>query len=643
MTLNTSTVVADTDILASQYNDLRKDVIELGGEYAVATGSGGAYAVTVDSQITSLVTGFTVKFKANHTYSGSPTLNINSIGAVNISNLSTITNGRIYIGIYDGTGPNFILFEETVEKKAEGVILVAGEDISEGDLISLNSSGEAVKSVREIPSVVDSVSPSQGFTANTNCTILPVNSTQAIAFYNGAIDLIEVDESNQSISIIDSDTSVGGTTSQYAPIAISIDTTTYAFLYVTGGSIYVSVVTVAGGVITVEDTLSIDTVSGTYNTIAKVDTNKFAVCYSDGSNIIIVGLTYSAGTITADSANQFTRTASTTQQWVIAPYATDEIIFFYRDDPGDDVYRQKVTFSGTVPIGGSSTSIFTNLAFLNVWVSDYAVGVTNGNNDNLYYSERGSDTWSNMSAFSASQNRIGNEIESYDGAKYSVIHGEFSGGNDTYFPCVLKNKLQDGISIITYNAAHLSVIDYDNNGHGILTNYGSNSVFNHLYIRGNLDTIQGIATTTVTQGNNLLVANTGVVGGFTGLTAGNSYGYNIDNISTIVSWGHIQLGTAVSATELEVNIHRTSKPIRMGVTTSAINNAPLSIHYHLLGIEQLGVAGYGVFIEEGEDKFLAPSATTEGPLFTYSYNTSNILVLSNNTGVTRYLTNEFAL
>lgn len=139
MTLNTSIVVADTDILASQYNNLRKDVIELGGEYAVATGSGGAYAVTVDSQITSLVTGFTVKFKANHTHStATPTLNVNSIGVrtlVLIDGSTTparhIQNGDIIHAVYDGT--SFVIINKQVLPKATSVMY---SDLSDTTLTS---------------------------------------------------------------------------------------------------------------------------------------------------------------------------------------------------------------------------------------------------------------------------------------------------------------------------------------------------------------------------------------------------------------------------------------------------------------------------------------------------------------------------
>lgn len=103
-------VVAGDDILASEYNLLRDDVINLAGDYATAAGSGGAFTLSVDSTITAYVTGMIVKFKANHTPTGSVTLNVNSIGAKTIKKRTDndleggdITNGQLIVVQYDGT------------------------------------------------------------------------------------------------------------------------------------------------------------------------------------------------------------------------------------------------------------------------------------------------------------------------------------------------------------------------------------------------------------------------------------------------------------------------------------------------------------------------------------------------------------
>lgn len=641
MTLNTSTVVADTDILASQYNDLRKDIIELGGEYAVATGSGGAYAVTIDSQITSLATGFTVKFKANHTYSGSPTLNINGIGAVNISNLSTVTSGRIYIGVYDGTGPDFVLFEANVN---QGIVLTSGEDISQGDLISLKG-GQAVKAKRESFGAKDTVAPTSAFDATTNCTILRNTDTQAVAFYKNNIDLIEVDETDQSISIADNESDTGAT-SEYGQTACNIDTGVFASVRYNGGAIDVTVISISGSTITTEDSVQLvaSGADNNYFSIAKVDTNKFAVCYEDGTDVVIVGCSYSGGTITVDSANQFTRTGTDTAQWAIVPYATDEIIFFYDDVSDDDVYRQKITFSGTVPTGGTSTVLSANTSFQAVIVSDSFVGLVVVTSSTLHYSIKGSDTWANKVNVGSSFECIV-EIENYEGNKFTLVNGAWTGGDDTRYNATLKNNSSGEVSVITYGQAVISVVDLDNNIFGSSVTLGTPNTFNHIYGCSNLHMIQGVAANSASNGDNVLIVTNGIVGGYSSLTKGTNYYYDVSDLSTLVAnWGHYKIGTAVSTTEINVCLSKTAKPTRYGFTTTSNSALPLNVFYHFAGAYSYGVAGAGVFIEEGEDKFLSPSNASEVAYAgTYSYNTPNLLIVNDDSSVTGYITNEFAL
>jgi len=88
MTLNSSTVSAGDAATATQYNNLRKDVLENTGDYGSTTGAANAYVLAMDAQITSLVEGQIITFKANFTNTGAPTINVNSIGA------KTIVNGQ---------------------------------------------------------------------------------------------------------------------------------------------------------------------------------------------------------------------------------------------------------------------------------------------------------------------------------------------------------------------------------------------------------------------------------------------------------------------------------------------------------------------------------------------------------------------
>lgn len=116
--MNSTTHTAWEDFLASHYNDLRKDVLTR-GDYVVATWSSNAFVVALDAQIVAYETGMRVIFKANHTITGAPTINVNAIGVKNIVNRDTssiikgIRNGNIYTLIYNGT--SFVLQNKDIE------------------------------------------------------------------------------------------------------------------------------------------------------------------------------------------------------------------------------------------------------------------------------------------------------------------------------------------------------------------------------------------------------------------------------------------------------------------------------------------------------------------------------------------------
>ena len=139
MALNSSTVVAGNDALATDYNTLRLDALELGGEYAVTTGSSGAYLLSLDAQITAYATGMTIKFEANHTHtSTAPTINVNSIGARTLTLLDGSTtparhiqSGDTILAVYDGT--NFVIVNKQVLPRVTSVMF---SDLSDTTLTS---------------------------------------------------------------------------------------------------------------------------------------------------------------------------------------------------------------------------------------------------------------------------------------------------------------------------------------------------------------------------------------------------------------------------------------------------------------------------------------------------------------------------
>ena len=109
--LNSIDVVAGDDILASEYNTLRADLVRRAGDYETAGGSSNAFTLAIDSSIvTSYITGSIFRFKANHSIDGAPTLNVNSLGVKSIVfadgtplGPGDIINGQLVSVQYDGT------------------------------------------------------------------------------------------------------------------------------------------------------------------------------------------------------------------------------------------------------------------------------------------------------------------------------------------------------------------------------------------------------------------------------------------------------------------------------------------------------------------------------------------------------------
>lgn len=103
-------VSAGDDVLASQYNNLRDDLVKNAGDYELSTGSANAFVLAIDASITALVAGMKFRFQANFSITGVTTLNINAIGAIAIKKHSSasleaddIKSGQEVEVIYDGS------------------------------------------------------------------------------------------------------------------------------------------------------------------------------------------------------------------------------------------------------------------------------------------------------------------------------------------------------------------------------------------------------------------------------------------------------------------------------------------------------------------------------------------------------------
>jgi len=108
--MNSATATAGTDALASQYNNLRKDLITQAGEYVVSTGSANAYVLAVDAQIAAYVAGQVFIFNANFANTSAATINVNTLGAKTIKKFhdqdleaNDIESGQVVVVQYDGT------------------------------------------------------------------------------------------------------------------------------------------------------------------------------------------------------------------------------------------------------------------------------------------------------------------------------------------------------------------------------------------------------------------------------------------------------------------------------------------------------------------------------------------------------------
>lgn len=110
MSLNSSTVIDNQDAEASQYNNLRKDIIENAGQHGTVGGTGDAITLAVDAQITAYAAGQKFRFQAGAANTGAVTLNVNSLGAKTIkkNNNEDLVSNDIESGqevevVYDGT------------------------------------------------------------------------------------------------------------------------------------------------------------------------------------------------------------------------------------------------------------------------------------------------------------------------------------------------------------------------------------------------------------------------------------------------------------------------------------------------------------------------------------------------------------
>lgn len=194
--MNSATVSAGDTILASQYNNARKDILENAGDYNTAAGSANAYTLSVDAQIAAYATRQVFKFKANFTNTAAATLNVNSLGAKTIKKNGSndlaygdIQNGQIVEVIYDGTNMQLL----SIASAGNAIKAAFGGDGSDGALDTssgvVNIDCANAKLVTKYYSSINVVTNNLTFTnPNTNGTIVVLKSTGNVTI-SATIDL----------------------------------------------------------------------------------------------------------------------------------------------------------------------------------------------------------------------------------------------------------------------------------------------------------------------------------------------------------------------------------------------------------------------------------------------------------------------
>ena len=105
-----SEVVAGNDILDTDLNSRRDDILVNAGDYATSTGSANAYVLAVSSDMPVYAAGQVFKFNANFANTGATTIAVNGQAAKNILKdhdvaleANDIESGQLVIIMYDGT------------------------------------------------------------------------------------------------------------------------------------------------------------------------------------------------------------------------------------------------------------------------------------------------------------------------------------------------------------------------------------------------------------------------------------------------------------------------------------------------------------------------------------------------------------
>lgn len=176
-------VAGGDDVLASQYNDLRGDVLKNAGDFEVAAGAANVITLAIDAQITAYEAGQVFKFKASAENTGAVTLNVNGLGARDIVKndespllAGDILTDSIVVVVYNGT--NFRLISgdgnrNNIHTFLAGETIAANEavSVSAGSIEVLEATFGAADGTYDIPSTSDWIA--QTFLTSADAVSIP--------------------------------------------------------------------------------------------------------------------------------------------------------------------------------------------------------------------------------------------------------------------------------------------------------------------------------------------------------------------------------------------------------------------------------------------------------------------------------------
>lgn len=177
-------VAGGDDVLASQYNNLRQDALESGGDFETTAGAGDTYTLAIDATITAYKQGQVFRFIADEANTGAATLNVNGIGAITIkknvsSDLETgdiLVNQMCYVQ-YDGTNFQLLLGTEAISR-AQAALLTGGTTSNADSLhthsVRLHTDTAAVSNSGTSETTIFSITVPGGTLSTANALLIRV-------------------------------------------------------------------------------------------------------------------------------------------------------------------------------------------------------------------------------------------------------------------------------------------------------------------------------------------------------------------------------------------------------------------------------------------------------------------------------------